>query len=143
MAKRVTDMQLALAQQRGAKLERPPMELQVPELVKLFESFHQMKAEHAQKHEANFEKKLKKMDEIVKAIQAAAAKSSNLAKVEIPGMKELLGLMADLKKLQIEHAKHEATEDDDHEPCSYKMTGKRDQRGLIDIEAGLTFTVIK
>jgi hypothetical protein len=135
-------MQLALAQQRGAKLERPPMELQIPELVQLMEKFQAMKAEHAAKHEANFEKKLKKMDEIVKAIQAAAAKSSTLAKVEIPGMKELLGLMADLKKLQIEHAKHEATEDDD-EPCNYKLTGRRDQRGLIDLEHGLTFTVIK
>ena len=35
------------------------------------------------------------------------------------------------------------TDDTDHSPCSYKVTGKRDQRGLIDLEHGLIFTAVK
>lgn len=140
MVRRVTDMDLQLAQKRGAKATRPALNLEMPEMVELFKHFHEMKHQHSMKHEEQWEKKFQKMDEMIKAIQALGKKDSS--QVTIPGMEKLVKLMGDLKQLQVEHAKHEAMEDDDHEPCAYKLTGKRMANGLIDIEHGLTFTPI-
>jgi len=145
MVKRVTDKDLILAQERGGKLKRPPIKLEIPELVELFNKFHQMKIDRSKKHEAGIEKKLGKMDEIVKAINAAAKKSTTAKSVDLgPIMKLLNDIRKEHQAIVSEfnaHKKH-CDEHEDDEPCDYKLTGKRDQRGLIDLEAGLIFTAV-
>lgn len=147
MAKKVTEMDLILASDRGAKMSRPPMEVQIPDLVELFKDFQQMKIDRSKKHEASIEKKLAKMDEIVKAINAAAKKSTQAKTVDLgPIMKLLNEIRKEHQAIVSEfnaHKKHcDEHDDDDDEPCDYKLTGKRDQRGLIDLEAGLIFTAV-
>ena len=143
MVRKVTEMDLVVARDRGAQLNRPPMEVKIPELVELFEKFHQMKADRYNKHEANIEKKLSAMGDIVKAINAAAKRSS--ASVDLgPIMKLLNDIRKEHQAIVSDfnaHKKH-CDEHDDDEPCDYKLTGKRDQRGLIDLEAGLIFTAV-
>lgn len=143
MVKQVTQLDLQRVVQKGAKVERIPALVQVPELVTLFEHFHKMKHAHAERHEANFAKKLAKMDEIVKAIEKAASQSKTQAAKPVD-MGPVMKLLNDIRK---EHQGFKAElaarpEAEEHEPCDYKLTGKRDQRGLIDLEAGLMFTAV-
>lgn len=136
MVRRVTDMQLQLAREKGAQVSRPAMKIEFPELVALFEHYQEMKRKHSEKHEAQWEKKFAKMDELVKAIQNITIEGSSpeIAKILLAIKKEHSTVTAEHKALKaMAHT---------HENCNYKVTGKRDQRGLIDIEAGLTFTVI-
>jgi len=146
MVRKVTDMDLVLARERGAQSTRPPVEMQFPELIQLIEHYHEMKHENAQRHEANFSKKLAKRDDSVKAIEKATAAKTQAAKpVDLkPFMKMLTSIQAEHIKILKEHTmlKAEYGEGEEHKPCDYKITGKRDQRGLIDLEAGLTFTAV-
>jgi len=121
-------MQLQLAHKQGKSITRPPLDVHFPELIALVEHFHQMKAEHAKKHEENFAKKLAKLDEIVKAV----GKPTN-----IPGLKDLVKIMTELKKLQVEHEQRE-----DKKKCDYLLTFDRDQRGLIDGKKGILFKAV-
>ena len=138
--RRVTERDLELAQASGAKLTRPNMVVELPGLEEMMKHFHAMKHERTKSHEAMTEKKLAKMDEVIKAIQATGAG------------KDQAGLMAMMQKILKEHAtivaefnahKKHCDMEDDEEPHDYKLTGRRDQRGLIDLEYGLKFEVIK
>lgn len=143
MGRPIKEMELQMRSNRGAKVERPEQTVRVPELVELFKHFHQMKHEHSMKHEAKWEEKLKKLDELiaaVKGIKLDTPKGTDLG----PIMKLLADIQKEHTKIAADHAamKAEYSDDDDDEPCTYKLTGKRDQRGLIDLEYGLTFTPI-
>jgi len=145
MVKRVTQLDLQRVVQKGARIDRIPALVEIPEMVKLFEHFHKMKHEHAQRHEANFEKKLAAMAAIVKAIEKAAAQSAKSPAPAKPiDLAPIMKLIGDIRKEHQAFALKmaERPEAEEHEPCDYKLTGKRDQRGLIDLEAGLTFTAV-
>lgn len=132
MVKRVTDMQLRLAQDQGKVVTRPPMKVEFPELINLIEHFQQMKREFAEKHEKKWEQKLERLDKLIAAVEKSGG--GEVAKALAKIQKEHNAMAAEAKALKsMAHT---------HKPCSYKVTGKRDQRGLIDLEAGLTFTVI-
>lgn len=145
MAKRVSDMELAIAQKRGAQVTRPALKVEFPELIALIEQYHGMKEKMRGQYQEKWEKKLAKMDELIKAI-------SNIKLEAGPGggnEKQLLELGKLILSIKKEHstvqAEHKALASmaHTHEPCNYKVTGVRDQRGLIDIEKGLLFEVVK
>lgn len=141
MVKRVTQLDLQRVVQKGASIERVPALVQIPELAALFEKFHQAKNDRSKRHEANFEKKLAKMDEIVKAIEAAGKKSTAVKPVDLgPVMKLLNDIRKEHQGMKAELAA--LPEHSENELCDYKLTGSRDQRGLIDLEKGLTFTAV-
>jgi hypothetical protein len=114
----------------GGKVNLMAKIIAVPGLEAIARHFHDMKHEQAEAYRAASAAKLKKMDEMIKAIGKPT---------EIPGLLALVKIMTELKALQVEHEKKE---DDEHEPCAYKVTGKRDRRGFIDLEVGLTFTPV-
>lgn len=139
-------MDLQLATEKGAKVTRPKMAVEFPELVELFKHFHEMKHQHSMKHEEQWEKKFAKMDQLVKAIEGIKLEPGKPGK---PGNDKAVAEVAKiLLQIKKEHstvtAEHKALKEmaHTHEACDYKVTGKRDQRGLIDLEHGLTFTAI-
>ncbi len=129
MARNVTNMDLVASKDRGARIERPEQTMRIPELVRFMEHLQQMKSDQQAAHDKAIAQKLAKMDEVIKAIQAiktpAAAKAQDL--------KPLVKAITEMRQ--------EAA--DPHKSCSYKVTGKRDQRGLIDLEHGLIFTAVE
>lgn len=116
---------------RGGKVNLMAKIIAMPVLENLVRHFHEMKHEQQENYKAAMEAKLKKMDEMIAAISKPTL---------VPGLRDLVQIMTELKALQVEHEKKE---DDEHEPCAYKVTGKRDRRGFIDLEHGLTFTPVK
>jgi hypothetical protein len=119
---------------RGGTVNLMAKIISMPVLESIARHFHEMKHEQAENYKAAMEAKLKKMDEMIVAIGKPT---------QIPGLINLVKIMTELKALQVAHEKHELEEDDDeHEPCAYKVTGKRDRRGFIDLEHGLTFTPV-
>ena len=137
MVRKVSDMQLQLAQAKGAQVSRPPMNFKSPELVAIMEKFFAMKQENSAKHEAKWKEKLAKMDEMIAAVKAI--------KIDVPKGTDLGPVMKLLAQIQKDHSAlmSKGDDDDNDAPCAYKVTGKRDQRGLIDLEAGLVFTPMK
>lgn len=140
--RRVTAKDLELAQKNGAKITRPPMSVEIPGLEKAMEHLHAMKHERQKSHEALTEKKLAKMDEVIKAIGAIKpGKDTDLS----PLMKMMQKILKEHATIVAEfnaHKKHCDLEDEEHEQVAYKLTGKRDRRGLIDLEHGLMFTPV-
>ncbi len=127
MVRRVKDMDLQLAREKGAQVSRPKMEIDFPGLAVIIEYFkHEMAEEKDDsKHKEAHAQKVKLMQELIAAVKAIKAP----APARPMDLKPLMTLMAD--------------KSESGEPCDYKLTGKRDQRGLIDLEYGLTFTAIR
>ncbi len=133
MAKRVSDMELQLARDRGAKVTRPAMEIDFPGLATIIEYF---------KHEMAEEKNDGKDDKDDKAHAEHRAKKFQMMKELIAAVKAIKTPQPlDLKPLIA--AVTAQREESGGEPCDYRLTGRRDQRGLIDLEHGLTFTAIR
>lgn len=139
--RRVTAKDLELAQKNGATLTRPPMSVEIPGLDKMMEHLHAMKHERQKSHEALTEKKLAKMDEVIKAIGEITGAGTEPALMQMMEkiLKEHATIVAEFKA----HKEHCDREDEEHEMVAYKLTGKRDRRGLIDFEHGLMFTPVK
>jgi len=129
--KPLTKSDIEAIEQRGGKVNLMAKIIAVPGLEAIARHFHDMKHEQQQNYKAAMEAKLKKMDEMITAIGKPT---------EIPGLRDLVKIMTELKALQVAQEKKE---DEEHKPCAYKVTGKRDRRGFIDIEHGLTFTPVK
>ena len=141
MARRMTAMDLQVAAQNGAEVNRPKQVIDSPQLgdiAEIMRQFAAMKQEMSDKYEAKWRAKLAKMDELINAI----------ANIKLEGGEhsaEVVRLLAQIKK---EHSTMGATQAalkevaHVHENCAYKVTGRRDQRGLIDLEYGLTFTPV-
>ena len=138
MAKRVSDMELQLARDRGAKVTRPAMEIDFPGLATIIEYFkHEMAEEKNdgkddkddKAHAEHRAKKFQMMQQLIDAVKAVKMPAA-------PRQKDI-----DLKPL-IEAVMARREDDDDGEACDYKLTFKRDQRGLIDGDQGILFTAI-
>ena len=119
---------------RGGKVNLLAKIIAVPALENLVRHFHEMKHEQMMGYKEAHAAKLKKMDEMIAAIGKPTL---------VPGLRDLVQIMTELKALQVEHELKEDDEDDEHKPCAYKVTGKRDRRGFIDLEHGLTFTPVE
>lgn len=148
MVRQVSELDLEKARRQGAEVVQRPSKIEAPQLTdiaQIMREFAAMKKDVAAKYEEKWKKKLAKMDELIEAIRACAPDNTSNGE-----------LMAMLKNIQKEHTKiasehaalmavekeeHEGGHDDD-EPCTYKLTGRRDNRGLIDLEYGLTFTPV-
>jgi hypothetical protein len=133
MAKSVTDMNVALRVARGAKIERPEQTVNIPGLAEAMERFMALKREHSKMHSAAIDKKLGKLDELIAAVKGIKVEAADLG----PVMNLLAQIQKDHSALM---AKKDEYDEQDRKPCNYKVTGKRDRRGLIDLEAGLVFT---
>ncbi len=145
MGRPITEMELSMRADRGARIERPEQVVKIPQLAKMVEAMLSFKREQQKKYEAKWEQKFAKMDQLIAAVQ-------NIKPADQVDLAPLMKMMADIqkehKKIAAEHAVLKAEyskgeEYEDHEPCEYKLTGKRDRRGLIDLEHGLTFTPVK
>jgi hypothetical protein len=135
-------MDLQLAGEQGKQVSRPPLEVQLPDLEKLMEHFHQMKHEKMEAWSKNHAAKMAKLDELIKAVQGiklegggSSKDSEKLAQILLQIKKEHSTVTAEHKALkEVAHV---------HENCNYRVTGRRDQRGLIDLEHGLLFEVVR
>ena len=119
--------------------KEPPPEVKIQGLDEIMGQILGMKQEKMDAWKESHAAKLEKLDEMIQAIK------ENQLDIE-----PLTMLMAELVALKAAHEAREVLEDledddDDHddEPCEYKLTGRRDRRGLIDLEYGLTFTPVK
>jgi len=122
------------------------MTVDIPGLDKMMEHLHAMKHERQKSHEGMTEKKLAKMDEVIKAIQAIKFPTLPKGDASAPVMKMMEKILKEHATIVAEfkaHKEHCDREDEEHEMVAYKLTGKRDQRGLIDFEHGLMFTPVK
>ncbi len=144
MVRTVTKEGIASILARGGSVtpvpkEIPP-EVRIEGMSEAIEKYHQVKHEKMKAWSENHAAKLAKLDELIKAV-----KNQDLAEA----MKQLVAIQTSMLELKVAHEAREAIEDledlddDDDEPCTYKLTGKRDRRGFIDIEYGLTFTPVK
>jgi len=135
MVRRVKDMDLQLARERGAQVSRPKMEIDFPGLATIIDYFKNELAEEKKdaasdaEHKKKWAEKMAKFDELITAVKAIKAPAP--------------ARPMDLKPLIAAVLARREESGDDSEPCDYKLTGKRDQRGLIDLEYGLTFTAIR
>lgn len=134
MVRVLTKEDLEVIESKGGSVERTPKPspevIQVSGLEAIVEHFHQMKHEQQVAHDKHMAQKLAKAEELITAVRASKVDVTQLTK-----------LVAELVAMKVAHEKRELEEDDD-EPCTYKLTGRRDQRGLIDLEFGLTFTPV-
>jgi hypothetical protein len=135
-------MELQLRTARGAKIERPEQTVRIPQLATIMDQLLTFKREQQSKYEAKWSEKFKKMDELIAAVKGIEPGGQ----VDLgPVMKMMADIQKDHKRIAAEHAAMKASkpeEHEEHEPCEYKLTGKRMANGLIDIEAGLIFTPI-
>jgi hypothetical protein len=115
----------------GGKVNLMAKIIAIPGLEAIARHFHEMKHEQAQAYKDAMDAKLKKMDEMIAAIGKPTA---------VPGLKDLVKIMTELKALQVAHEKREKEE---HEPCEYLLTFERDQRHFIDGEKGIRFRPVK
>ncbi|TFH48857.1 MAG: hypothetical protein E4H01_05510 [Lysobacterales bacterium] len=148
MVRMLTKAELEGIASRGGQVDRLPQKMSIVDpvtiegLQKLFADMMEMKRSHSAAHQAQWEKKFAKMDQLITAVKAAA-KGTDLG----PVMKMMADIQAEHKKIAVEHAalkvEYEREDESEDEGCAYKLTGRRDQRGLIDLEYGLTFTPVK
>lgn len=143
MVRQVSELDLEKARRQGAEVAQRASKIEAPQLAEIAEIMRQfaaMKKDMADKYEAKWKAKLEKMDELIGAIKAVEMTADN---------SELVKMLRDIRKehtkIASEHAALMAVEKEEHEgggACTYKVTGRRDQRGLIDLEYGLTFTPV-
>lgn len=134
MAKQFSEDELEALRRRGAGVQRLSTEVSVPELRQMFEAHQATMTEKMARWEKNHSEKMAKFDELIKAIQVAGNKRSGA--IDTGPIMKLIG------EMQREHKELVATMATEKERCAYKLTGRRDQRGLIDLEYGLTFTPV-
>lgn len=141
MVKRVTQIDLQRAAARGAEVTKIPQLVEIPELEKLLTEMMgqevRIRDEKNRRWGENHQEKMAKFDELIAAIKSATPATLDLA----PIMAMVREIQRDHKKIAAEHAALMAG-GEEREPCTYKLTGRRDQRGLIDLEYGLTFTPV-
>jgi hypothetical protein len=128
--RKVNKSELEKIAARGGKVETMPRHVAMPGLEAIMQHFHEMKVEQAEGHEKAQAAKLKKMDQLIKALG-----NQDLADA-MKRLCEIQNAMLEMKQ------KHEAKEDDDHEPCAYVLTFERDRRGYIDGTKGIRFTPV-
>lgn len=131
MAEPISKDEIERIEKSGGKVNLMAKIIAIPGLEKIAKHFHDMKHEQAQAYKAAMDAKLKKMDQLIKALE-----KQDLA----DAMKRLCAIQNAMLEMK---QKHMQEKDEEHEPCEYKLTGRRDRRGFIDIEHGLTFTPVK
>ncbi len=131
MPEPISKSELEEIKARGGQIEMLAKVISVPGLEQIARHFHDMKTEEAAAYKSAHDAKLAKMDQLIKALE-----SKDLADA-MKRLCEIQNAMLEMKK------KHMQEKDEEHEPCEYKLTGRRDRRGFIDIEHGLTFTPVK
>ena len=141
MPEPISKIEIAEIEARGGKVSLLARIISIPGLEKIAQHFHEMKHEQAESYKEASAKKLAKMDELIKVLETKP--TDLMAIVAI-----VAGIKSDHTTLSAEFHEHKAhcdAEEDEHEeePCAYKLTGKRDRRGFIDLEYGLTFTPVK
>jgi putative sterol carrier protein len=134
----ISKKELELVEKRGGKVSIMAKIISLPGLEQLVRHFHEMKHEQTKTYAAVHAAKIAKLDQLIEAVKG----SKN----------DMMPVMVELIKIQKEHVtliadfnahKEHCDQEDDEERCAYKLTGKRDRRGFIDLEYGLTFTPVK
>jgi hypothetical protein len=135
--KPITKKEIERIEAAGGKVTLMAKIISMPVLEQIARHFHEMKHEQAKTYAAVHAAKLEKLDQLISAVKG--------------GKHDMMPVMVELIKIQKEHvtliadfnAHKEHCDQEDDEPCAYRVTGKRDRRGFIDLEVGLLFTPVK
>lgn len=140
MPEPISKLEIAEIEARGGKVSLMAKIISIPGLEQIARHFHDMKHEQAEAYKVASAAKLEKMDELIKVLDTKPTDLMAIVAI-VAGIKsDHATLSADF----LEHKAHcDAEDEEDEEPCEYKLTGKRDRRGFIDLEYGLTFTPVK
>lgn len=138
MAEPISKQELELIEKRGGKVSLMAKVISLPGLEQLVRHFHDMKHEETKTYAAVHAAKIAKLDLLIEAVKGSKHDMMPVMVELIKIQKEHVTLIADFNA----HKAH-CDQDDDDEPCAYRVTGKRDRRGYIDLEAGLLFTPVK
>ncbi len=145
----ISKKELELVEKRGGQVELMAKIISIPALEAITQLILQVKIDQAESYQEGQTEKLAKFDELIKVIQEASSGSdaelkqmlAQIMREHSVVLREHATLIADFNAHK-EHCKtHE--EEEENERCAYKLTGKRDRRGFIDIEYGLTFTPVE
>jgi putative sterol carrier protein len=133
----ISKQEIAEIEKRGGKVSLMAKIVSIPGLEKLVRHFHEMKHEQTKTYAAVHAAKIAKLDQLIEAVKGSKGDMMPVMVELIKIQKEHVTLIADFNA----HKEHCDQEDDD-EPCAYRVTGKRDRRGFIDLEVGLLFTPV-
>lgn len=141
----ISKKELELVKGRGGKVALMAKVITIPALEAITQLMLQVKIDQAESYQEGQTEKLAKFDELITTIKEAASGSD----AEVKAM--LVRIMTEHSAVLREHAtlteqfnahKEHCDKHEDEARCAYKLTGKRDRRGFIDIEYGLTFTPV-
>jgi hypothetical protein len=122
--RKVNKGELEKIQARGGKVHTMPKHVAMPGLEAVIAQFAALKKDAGERHDRHNAAMLERIDKLLEAIASIRL---------VPGKpQDLAPLIAAIGEMRQEH-----------EPCDYKLTGKRDRRGFIDLEHGLTFTAVR
>lgn len=134
----LTKKDIAEIEARGGQVNLMAKIISIPVLEKIARHFTEMKQAHLESYKAAHAAKLAKLDELIKVLEKK--------EIDLTPVLNIMGeIQKDHARIAAEHKALMEKGDDyeEHEPCEYKLTGRRDRRGFIDIEHGLTFTPVK
>jgi hypothetical protein len=137
----ISKKELELIEKRGGQITTLAKIISIPALEAITQLMLQVKIDQAEAYTEGQEQKMAKMDELIKALESKEMNLGPVVKIVSDIKAEHTQLIADFNAHKEHCRTHE--EEEEHEPCAYKMTGKRDRRGFIDLEYGLTFTPVK
>ncbi len=139
----ISKKELELVEGRGGQVDILAKIISIPALEAITQLILQVKIDQAESYTDGQEEKLAKFDELIKAIESKSMDLGPVVRIVAEIQKEHTALIADFNAHKEHCKKHEEEEEHEEERCAYKLTGKRDRRGFIDIEYGLTFTPVK
>jgi hypothetical protein len=122
----LSQAQMAEIKLKGGKVETMPKLVHAPGLEQIALQFAEIKREAADRHMKHNHAMMTRLDALIESVKAIKITATP---------QDLAPLAAAIMSMRQAHT--------EHEPCDYKLTGKRDRRGFIDLEHGLTFTAVR
>ncbi len=139
----ISKKELELVEKRGGRIDILAKIISIPALEAITQLMLQVKIDQAESYTEGQEEKMAKFDELIKTLADKELNLGPVVRIVAEIQKEHTALIADFNAHKEHCKKHEEEEEHEHEPIAYKLTGKRDRRGFIDLEYGLTFTPVK